>query len=192
MEQGQLQSTWPKQSDVALVPYVKIDDAWTVPNDVIRGLAEQFQKEGTFGLVFFEGYIKSPADFLEAMQAPGNVPVLVYAGHGPVGIAWLQGVGGSIAFAHFCFLKRTWGRQSLEIGRLLLKYWMSFQSDGGAVLDTIIGNIPTMNSRAISYVRKIGFRLLGDVPRMMRSESGERRSATILYYSRFADVKVSI
>jgi len=174
-------------SDLALVPYAKVDGQWTLPDSFILDVARQCKEEKTFDTVFYDGQIKTEWDFLEAMQRPVNVPVFVFKGMEPLGFAWLNGVSGNYAFAHFCMMRDAWGTESIEVGKLFLKYWMSFaQQSGAPLLELILGVIPGNNKQAHRFTEKLGFVRLGEIPMLLyNAYSGDRNTAVILYFSRF-------
>jgi ribosomal protein S18 acetylase RimI-like enzyme len=180
----------PSPSEIGLIPYVKLGEQWTLPDELILSIARQCEQEGTFKRVFYEGHIRTPEDFLAMMQKPANVPAFLFRGQEPLGFAWMNGIAGNVAFAHFCFLKASWGRDTDKMGRILLSYWMSFDTGAGPLLDVIFGTVPATNERAVNYVQRLGFVRLGEVPMVMKDAyTGDRASAVILYYSRFPDVK---
>lgn len=141
-------------------------------------------QEGSFQRVFYEGHINSPEDFLETMKRPANVPVFVFRGLEPIGFGWLNGAISKRAFAHFCVLKTAWGKDSVQAGKLVVSYWMSFENEGEPVIDVLIGVIPQPNTRAIDYAQRVGFTHLGMIPGMAVYE-GDRVASAILYFSRF-------
>src|SRR2546422_6838475 len=101
-------STHPKANEVSLVPYAKLEVLWTVPEHVVRAVAQQCMQEDTFRTVFHEGSIKDEDSFLAMMQSPSNAPVFAFRGEQIIGFAWLNGISGNHAFGHFCFLKQAW------------------------------------------------------------------------------------
>jgi hypothetical protein len=159
---------------------------WTLPDEVILSIAKQCEREGTFRRVFYEGHIRTPEDFLAMMQKPANVPAFLFRGSEPLGFAWLNGLSGNLGFAHFCFLKAAWGADSEQMGRLLLKYWLSLDAGKGPILDVVIGVIPQTNEKAVKFVERIGFVRLGAIPQILKDAyTGDRTAAVILYFSRF-------
>lgn len=173
-----------KQSDISLVPYVCLDGRWTVSDSVLDELFHGMEDDSTLDRVFYEGHVQTTQQLKELLQNPTAIPVIIGIGDRPVGFAWLNGQSGHTAFAHFCFLKRVWGRESLEAGNLLLKYWMSLSDEEGGIFDVLIGVIPKFNSVAIEFAQRVGFQMLGVIPGMGRRPSGERLSSAILYYAR--------
>lgn len=138
-----------------------------------------------FHLVFYDGQVVNPEGFMAVMKKPANVPVFFFRDTEPLGVAWLNGLSGGIAFAHFCGLKAALG-STQKIGRLALNYWMSFaRTDGGPLLSVILGITPDNNRLAVSFIRRIGFHPLGVIPGILwDAYAAERVGALVSYYAR--------
>lgn len=168
------------------MPFAVVDGVWTLDDSVLEAVAKQAQADGRFQTVFYEGHITTPYDFVEIMKQPTNLPVFVFRGTEPIGVAWLNGMAGNRAFAHFCMLSTAKGREPYMACRMILDYWMSFANAGEPVLDILIGVIPHTNDKAVSFVEALGFARLGQIPHMLLDlYTGDRAAAVILYYSRF-------
>lgn len=143
-------------------------------------LAAQMVKEGSFHLVFYDGSVTTPEQFLGVMQKPANVPVFFFDGAEPLGFAWLNGLNGGLAFAHFGGLKSARGR-SVRIGQLAVAYWMhNFK-----FLQVILGITPKPNRLAVRFIEKIGFKVLGEIPRVLwDAYRAEKVSAVLSYLAR--------
>lgn len=117
------------------------------------------------------------------MKQPANVPVFFFVGTDPVGVAWLNNCNGGRAFAHFLFLKKAWGEIAGQAGKIGLDYWFSFKVGDEPLFDVILGLIPSDNKRAVRYARRLGFSVLGDVPKMFRFDDVPH-SGTVVYLAR--------
>jgi hypothetical protein len=160
---------------------------WTISDALVLLIARKCEDEETFRRVFYEGHIRTPEDFLQMIKKPANVPVFIFRGEVPVGFAWLNGFCANYAFGHFCFLRTSWGVDSEQIGSLIVRYWLNLsRADGSPILDVIIGAVPGCNTRACNFVQRIGFKLVGSIPTMLKDAySGQREDAVLFYYSRF-------
>jgi hypothetical protein len=177
-------SSQSKANEISILPYAQINGAWTLSDDRILEIVRKCQEDGTFKRVFCEGGITDGKQFVEEMKRPQNVAVFVFRGTEPIGFAWLNGIAGKHAFAHFCFMVSAWGPDTEPAGRMLLDYWMSLQAYGEPVLDVIIGATPK-NGFAASFAERIGFTRVGEIPRMIYNRySGQKVPAVILYYMR--------
>lgn len=167
-------------NEFQLVPYAKLDEGWSLPDEFLYSLAIQMVQEGSFHRVFYEGHITTPEQFLEAMQKPANVPVFFFDGSEPLGFAWLNGVSGGLAFAHFGGLKAARGR-AVRVGQLAVKYWLT----NFPWLELILGITPEPNRLAVRFIERLGFTVLGTIPRVIWDAYGaERVSAVISYLKR--------
>lgn len=136
-------------------------------------------EEGAYQRVFYDGTI-APEKFVETMQKPSNVVVFFFDHFEPLGLAWLNGLNGSTAFAHFCGLKSARGR-SVEIGRAALGYWMQ----NFKFLRVILGLTPSNNRLAVRFIERIGFSVMGEIPGVLfDAYQGRDVSAVLSYYVR--------
>lgn len=179
-EADQQPYTGLSSNEIQLVPYVELESGWTLPDEFLYSLAGQMVREGTFHRVFYDGHITTPEQFLATMQKPANVPVFFFDGTEPLGFAWLNGLNGGLAFAHFGGLKSARGR-SVRVGQLALAYWMK----NFTFLRLILGITPQPNRLAVRFIERIGFRVLGEIPNVLwDAYQAERVPAVISYYVR--------
>lgn len=161
---------------------------WTLKDEVLLDFAQQMQAEEKFHRVFYDGRIRTPHDMLEVLQQPANLPVFAFMGSRPIGVAWLNGLCGNRAFAHFCMLNSARGKPAFKACRMFLDYWMSFEDAGEPILEFLIGVIMETNERAVRFVEALGFKRLGVIPQMLEDAyTGDRASAVVSYFSRFED-----
>lgn len=170
--------------DIVLVPYVKAEDGYTVTDEAIRNLWRKLVYDKTAKTVFYDGAIFNENQFLDFFKNTSNLPLIALVDAEIAGFAWLNGVGKGFAFGHFAFFKETWGKQTKEIGQRILDYWLSL-GDGTPVINTIVGMIPQFNSRAINYVIALGFKEIGEIPKLISSHyEQDRLNVRLLYYQR--------
>ena len=94
--QDLLRSTSPSSSEVLLAPYVRLGDQWSLPDDFVTAFAGRMLEEGTLPLVFYDGSVRTPEEFLAFVQKPINLPVFFFYGDEPLGVAWLNGLHGGV------------------------------------------------------------------------------------------------
>lgn len=147
---------------------------------MLLNIAAQAQEEGTFKTVFFDGRVRTPADFLKAMKSPRNMPIFAFYGDDFLGFAWLNSLADNYGFAHFCGMRVSYGDLAVRVGEMVVDYWMAFPS-----LEILLGVTPGNNPLALRFIGKLGFQRIGEIPGMiMDVYEGERASAVISYYSR--------
>jgi len=168
---------------INLLPYVKEELKWNIQSEIIKKIWDKLAEEGLHTIVFYDADIRNRDQFLEFMQMPTNLPLIIFANKQIAGFAWLNSVSAKFAFSHFAFFKSSWGKFTDEIGKKVLDYWFSIPDDDGSQLfDTLIGAVPEFNQRAIKYAERIGYTKLGTIPEFSDFPYlGERRGVTLLY-----------
>jgi len=137
------------------------------------------------GIVFWEGGITSAEDFIAFCKRKNIVMTFMFLGGQVVGYSWLGGISGNYAFGHFCLFRSIWGKKTKQIGKMVLDYWMGFESNNGFPLfDVIVGVMPKFNVRAHAFAAAIGLTKLGTIPGMFRNTKRDRDDAVIYYLSR--------
>jgi len=170
---------------ITLIPYVELNGMRTIPDDIVFESFDIMVREGTQKTVFYNGSVKTRESFLEFMKDTRNLPVFVMYDNVISGIFWINGLHSNFAFAHFCLFKNAWGDVSKEIGHKVLEYWFSIpDKDGNSLFDLIIGIIPSFNKKAESYVRSLGFKKVGDIPNMIKTNSNHNSAAMLFYFER--------
>lgn len=168
---------------IELIPYVEINGARTVSDDVLEKIFYKIKEDGTLYTVFADRKVNAPRDFMATMKSSSNLVVFVVVDKKIQGFAWLNGCSDNHAFAHFCFFKESWGNSTESMGKELLRYWMSFPGEKGYLFDVIIGMIPEFNTRAQKFIEKLGFVRVGTIPKMARN-GDDRVSSIISYFQR--------
>ncbi len=143
---------------VQLIPYCRLKAGWSISENVMRELWRTLEHEGTAHSVFQN--TRDWPEFLNYMQAAGNFPVAAADEEGIAALAWLNNVEGNSAFCHHVFMRRTWGRRTLEIASDILDYWFALSDSGGAMFDVLIGATPGHLRLAQRFAQKLGFTLL--------------------------------
>lgn len=169
-------------SDIYLIPYIKIDGAWTIEDRIIQEMWNQMVVDNTWQTVFYDGNVSDAPSFMRFMQDKKNAIVTAWTDR-PVGIAWLNGFGVGAAYGHFCMFSESWGNGlAFKVGDKIVDYWFDFQSDGVSFLNVIIGIVPETNSMALRYVRKLGFQLVGTVPQSLFNHYENKNIGGVICY----------
>lgn len=168
-----------KASEIALVPYCKLEGQWTLPESLVFSVGKRAWDQGVLETVFINGGVTSSEDFLWTMQRPTNLPVFAFVNKICIGVAWLNNISGNHAFGHFLFLKGGRGETARDAGKLILKYWLAFSAEDGPILDVVLGLVPSFNERAIKFVQDLGMTKLGEIPKIAKGGPG-----TLLYLAR--------
>jgi hypothetical protein len=175
------QSTQSKPNELRLIPYVEINGTRTLPDSFIEDVFAEMIVEGLVSSVFSMTLVKDGGDFLKMMKNPNNVPVFVLSGNRCIGFAWLNNVGVTNAFGHFCYLPNP-DFTAVEFGQKDMDYWWSLKGTKDYALDVLLGSVPAFNQRAVAFVQKFGFVKLGEIPNLfVNPMTGEKWAAVILY-----------
>lgn len=172
----------PSLNNISVVPYVEINGQRTIPDDVVRKVFWKLKDDGTLKVVFYEGLVKSEDDLLKLLKNPHNYPCFVFVNDDLRGLAWFNDLHDGYATAHFCVFKESWGRESLEMGKKVLDYWWSFPKGDGPLLDLLLGVTPSKYSHALRFVSQLGFKAIGEVPRILHDAYENKRVNAVLSY----------
>jgi len=113
---------------------------------------------------FIDGSIKTADEFLASMKNKTNLPVIILDNSNVIAFCWLNGIANRHAFSHHFFFKETWGKKTIEIGKKVIDYWFGMESGGEKVFDVLVGITPAVNKIAISFAKRLGYTLVGEVP----------------------------
>ena len=142
-----------------IIPYVMTEDGWSIPESVMTGIFLEMRRNNLDEVVFANGTVKNVMAWMQFVQNTKNVVHVVGNEKEVEMIAWINSFGLNYAFAHFCTFPCAWGKNTVEIGRMSLKYWFDM-----GVVDVILGQVPAFNQIAIDYVKKLGLIEIGTVP----------------------------
>lgn len=157
---------------VLLVPYAEVDGAWTLPDQMVADTWQRMDDENAREILF-NGAEVAPGAFLPFAKDPSRLLVFYFrpGGAQPVGVGWLNGIHRNYATAHFFILREAWGRDAFNIGMASTRYWLSMDTGDGPLFDVLIGNIASSNKRAVRFVQRLGWTVLGEIPHMAHGES---------------------
>lgn len=155
---------------VTLVAYARMPDGRvSLSDDFLATFYERARRDGIIDAVWRDK-ADSNEKFIGFMHSaladpPGILPIFAFEDMQPVGLAWLTDLGPVNAFAHFAFLKTTWGRNSRKIAHDILAHWFSWRHiDDRPLLQVIIGSTPNDNMPALAFIRRLGFTVVGEIP----------------------------
>jgi len=156
-------------NEISIIPYAEVNGAWSLNDTTLEDCWRRMVDEGTARLVFWDGTVRDAAGFIAAMKRPSNLVVFGHDGEQLLGFAWLNGIARNHAHAHFCFFRASWGRASLRLGQAIVGYWESFDdADGGALFDVLVGETPDNLTKALKFIKRLGFERLGTIPLIAR------------------------
>ena len=140
----------------------------TVPDSVIKNCWDQMVSDGTNNVVFHDELCNSDL-FLQFIKSSAILPQFILYNQTIAGFTWLSEIGKNSAVGNFCFFKPFWGYGiPEELGQMVLDYWFSFPGKDKPLFDIIIGKTPEWNRKAVSYIKKLDFTILGTIPYLSR------------------------
>lgn len=175
-----MQQSLSDTARITLVPYVSINGQRTLKDDFIKSAFDKTRLQSLDTIVFSRGAVQNRDEFFDFLNEEGNLPVFIFLGDDCVGYAWLNGIVDNYAFGHFCFFREIWGIYTDQVGVELLNYWASFKDSDGRLLDVIIGIISKRNKNAVKFIERIGFTILGEIPKIMHID--DSKESAILGY----------
>ena len=174
-----------KKKKIELVFYCEIDGIRTFRDSEIMALYARMVKEGTADTVFVDGTINSADEWLQAMKSEGNNLYVIYVEDEIAGVVWLNRLELKKARLHFCLFTLESERDSVEIGKEVVRYFMSMGVEDDYLFDLLYGIVPESNKKAIEYVKQVGAVHIGTMPHGLWNKiTGKTEAAAILCYTR--------
>lgn len=166
-----------------IIPYVEHDGMWTLPNSYLKSVWDEMVDQKTDKLVFHNGRVKSPEDFIRWLRLPYNhVMFIVDSESKPLLFSWLNGVEDKHGWYNFNVFKRGWGK-----GRDLIKesldYWFSIKTkNGDYTFKIILGITPADNRLAIRTIGKLATSQTDVIPDFATNYHTGKRYGIVISY----------
>ena len=164
-------------SQFTVYPLVKLEDGWSIPDEILVGIWQQIVEEGKVEQLFYDGTIKDIFGWMEFIKRPGTYPILIVKDSKVVHVSWLKDVFdvGFGAWAHHVSIGR-YQRGAWEAGR---DHWRKYFPN----LKILLGMTPETNEKAIKFLQKIcKFTIVGKIPLMCALGYENRRVSAIVSY----------
>lgn len=136
-----------------------------LPQEILYAFWKQFQEDKLNPVLFYDGEIADFSAFQTWITAKDKDARFVADLDGEIkALYWLNNPLGKSVMIHFCFLRKAFCEQE-EIGRYVVKSLL-FCTDtkGEYVLSALFGLTPKPYRHALSFIQKLGFRLVGELP----------------------------
>lgn len=169
--------------DVNLLAYTAIDGIPTMTDSEVMGLYGRMEEDGTADTVFYDGSVRSAEDFLNAMKKGLNRLFMVSIDRGVSGVIWLNDFEVRRAAFHFCFFSNAWGKDLVKAGKKCVIYLLNMENgDEYPIFDALTGLVPIINERANEWCLKMGFSVLGTLPKASWIHSLQKSVPGTIYY----------
>lgn len=168
-----------------LLPYIEIDGIRTFRDSEIMNLFSKTEKDGLIPVVFYEGTVQTPLDFLRMAKAQGTLFYVLTIGECHVGYVWLNRPENRTIRLHFCVLREFWC-ESVSLGKYVLDKLSNMKTKTGEyIFDLFVGWIPEWNTRASRFANACGWKSFGPVPNaIFNIKNGKSEPAFFYYYTR--------
>lgn len=157
---------------VLLVPFAFLDaeKSWSISDEYLSYLWDRLVREDQAGIIFMENEVASAREFIDYMKADWNFPVIGFVmqeNPEPVFVAWINTLGKNNALCHFLTFKTAMKYNRIKAGKVVLDYWFAFKrEDGSDLFDVLLGRTPASLRAAVSFIRKLGFKVIGQIPKI--------------------------
>ncbi|MDD5189447.1 MAG: hypothetical protein PHE50_00210 [Dehalococcoidales bacterium] len=171
------------EHDIKIVPYVKIDGMFSIPDEWSISVFNKIKKDGLFEKVFYDGEVRTQEDFLNLLKSPVNYPIFILVDGILLCLAWINDLHSNHATVHFYTFKESWGRHSMAMGQKAIEYWFNFKKeDGSNRFDVLLGITPSEYKSVHRFIEKIGFTILGEVPKVLFNIYTQQRMGAMLSF----------
>lgn len=166
-----------------ITPYIEIDGIRTFTDTFIKSIYSRISNEGLVPIVFSDGGIRTPDDFLGFMKYGQNYLFVIETESDVAAILWLNRILDRTCYAHFCGFKNSWGKGSVDIGRFAMTHVFNVTDDFGKVcFETVLGLIPSWNTVGIGWLKKVGLVEAGKIPNALWSATLNKSTEGVLMY----------
>ena len=150
-----------------IVPYVFYKGEWSLPDEVFLYLWIKIEKQNLVKRTFSDGSVKTSEDFFKMITNQRNmIAVVLNDDNKAIGMGWLNAITVQKANAHFLFLKEAWGKTTFDGARALIEYWFGLEIDGKPLFEVLLGQTPIENKPAINFIKRLGWVILGEIPKL--------------------------
>ena len=115
---------------------------------------------------FWDGSNQTPDEFLGFVRHPQTTVFSVENEVETFALVWITDWPSRYtACLHFCGLRNTWGKLSLQIGQFVhFNLFNATRADGDAYLKVAVGYLPATNVLALKYIEKLGYKKKSVIP----------------------------
>lgn len=147
-------------------------------DDEVIVLFYQMDQEGSKRLVFFDGHINTPWDFLDYVRSGTIFGGFLFKEGKPAACFWVSGISANVAFFHYWCFKLVWGKDVNNVALAALKYLAT-----NTHLTGLCGRTPASNRLAVRALKARGFKILALMPEAIEKYDGSIDDAVVSFYS---------
>ncbi len=139
-------------------------------------------EEGKKEIVFYDDEITCESDFIQFMQDDMNYVYAAYEGGELLALVWLNNFLGRCAMIHFTMFYNSKGKEQ-GIALFLLNFLLFSKHEGEYCLDALYGLTPRVYRHALGFIKKLGFRLVVEMPSSVFFQKKEKKSLKSAVFS---------
>lgn len=143
----------------------------------VMDLYDQMVSEGLYDKVFYADQHPTAELFLDYIRAFCWMASVRDEEDESVGVFWLDGFSGKVAFLHYWVFKIGWG-QAKRLPQAVVQ-WITDNTDG--CITGLLGKTPSSNRLALRYLGRAGFAQMFEIEDAVRFKDGSYGSAVISY-----------
>lgn len=139
-------------------------------------------EEGKKEIVFYDGGITTESEFIQFMQDDMNYVYVAYEEGNLLALVWLNNFLGRCGMIHFTTFYKSKGKEE-DIALFLLRFILFSKNEGEYCLDALYGLTPRVYRHALSFIKKLGFRLVVEMPSSVFFQKKEEKSLKSAVFS---------
>ncbi|SIO36697.1 hypothetical protein [Halodesulfovibrio marinisediminis] len=125
-------------------------------------------------IVFYDGEITTEEEFIQFMQDDMNYVYAVYERGEVLALVWLNNFLGRCAMMHFTMFYNSKGKEQ-GTALFLLNFMLFSQHEGQYCFDAFYGLTPRVYRHVLSFIKKLGFRLVTEMPSSVFFQKKEKK-----------------
>lgn len=174
--------TEPGRDGLLLLPHIPGTEH-SFSQDILCSFYERMREEGTADVVFMDGLIKNPNDWLELID---NSYFFAVTHQGKPGLlVWLNRPQCKWVQLGFVAFKWTWGKLTVRMGLFAQQELITMRDEAGYLWDAFLGIIPASNHLACKFRQCLGWKEIGIFPNgIYNAKTGQSETATLSYFDR--------
>jgi RimJ/RimL family protein N-acetyltransferase len=177
---------------IKILPYTTVDGVPTYKDSEIRRLYHRVVDEGFEDVLFHDNSILNAEEFLVVMKRPDTCLWTVKYDDVMVAMFWINRIEYTHAHFHFTFFKNAWGSPITdEVGRETMKFMFDLketETSEEPMFSLLLGRLAASNTIAIEYAKRVGWKVLGEVPNLFLGRDGNPENGIVVYITK-EDIK---
>lgn len=134
---------------------ISIDDCYT--------FFKKLHEDRLFDIVFYDGSVKIPSQFVDLMLGRGTVTLFIWDGNKPAAMVWLTCFQGRSALFNFSVF-RNYFKHRKKLADIVFDMILGSNTGEEPYLKAVYGITPKPNRAAVGFAKSVGFKVLSELP----------------------------